>query len=295
MTERIIEEISLGSDILCLKEYENDDQVIEYVFEFDIQAVCLRKKLKDYALKRKNSKVSDQKLVNILGTIMTKGELRAQRNIKFIDMTPDQQAFIRRVLRDSFTQKELELMGKGGLIVRVTPFEDGKAGSYRRKHQDTEISEIHLSEFLTEDTVTHEFVHHARTVDESRTGFAITAYKTVNGIFDAEFYFKNESDIHNLEEASTVAETTARTKSHAKDPSGYFDYIFGISRKAAYNSDRKRLTRSPQSISVDNTKGIKGKAAINCVNEEFSRTHIAAMMIHGRTALRSYEILNQKQ
>jgi len=295
MTEKIIEEILLESYISRLTGYENDDPAIEYIFEFDIQSVSLRKRLKDYALKRKSINASDQKPVNMLGAVMTKGELRAQRNIRFIDMTPYQQAFIRMVLRDSFTQKELETMGKGGLIVRITPVEEGKAGAYRRKRQDMEMPEIHLDEQLTEDIVTHEFVHHARTVDESRTGFAKTAYKTVNGLFDMIFYIKNELDIRNLEEATTVAETTARTKSPAKNPSGYFDYIGGISRKAAYDSDRKRLTRNQQSTGVDETTGIKGKAATNCVNEEFAKTHIAAMAMYGRTALQSFYVLNQKQ
>ena len=91
MTEKILEEILLGRDITRQIGYENDDPMIEYVFEFDIQSKSLRKKLKDCALKRKNTKASDQKPTNILGTAMTKGELRAQRNIKFVDMTLDQQ------------------------------------------------------------------------------------------------------------------------------------------------------------------------------------------------------------
>jgi len=295
MTEKIFEEILLERYISFLTDYENEDPSIEYVFEFDIQAAKLRKKPKDYALKRKSIKASDQKLVNMLGTVMTKGELRAQRNILFIDMTPNQQAFVRRVLRDSLTKKELEMMGKGGLTVRVVPFKEGKVGAYRRKRKDAEVPEIYLDEFLTEDTVTHEFVHHARTVDGSRTGYAKTAYKTVNGIFDVKFNIKNELDIRNFEEATTVAETTARTKDPAKNPSGYFDYVGGISRRAAYDSDRKRLTRNTQSICIDETKGIKGKAAINSVNKEFAKTHIAAMIMYERTALQSYKILNQNQ
>jgi len=226
---------------------------------------------------------------------MTKGELRAQRNIKFVDMTPDQQAFIRRVLRDSSTQKELELMGKGGLIVRVVFVGEGKAGVYRRKQNITETPEIYLDPELTEDTVTHEFVHHARTVDESRERFTRTAHRIVNGAYDWAFRNENEFDIHNFEEAATVAETTARTQGHAKKVSGYYGYVEGVSRRVAYDSDRKRLTGNLQSANINETKGIKGKAATNRINSEFAKTHIASMMMYGRTALKSYEILNNKQ
>jgi len=274
--------------------YDNNDPGIEYIFEFSIESAHVKKRLKNYALKRKNARLSDEKLVNMLGTVMTRGELRAQRNIKVMDMTPNQQALIRRVLRDSFTQNELEKMGKGGLIVRVFPINGGNAGEYSRKRHDMDIPKISLDPELDEDTITHEFVHHARTVDESREGFAKTAYRTVNGIYDITFHRKNESDIRNFEEAATVAETTARTRGPAKRISGYYDYVEEIFQRAAYDSDRKRLTGNSQSANIDETKGVKGKAVINRINEEFAKTHIASMRMNGRTALRSYEILNQK-
>lgn len=103
MMEEILEEMLLERYIAYQTGCKDDESASRYVFEFDIQSASLRKKLKDYTLKRRNAKASDQKLVNMLGTTMIKGELRAQRNIRFLDMTPDQQAFIRRVLRDSFT------------------------------------------------------------------------------------------------------------------------------------------------------------------------------------------------
>gem|GEM_PF-2738956 len=295
MMEEMLEEMLLERYIAYQIECKDDGPDARYVFEFDIQSAGLRKKLKDHTLKRKNAKSSDQKLINMLGTAMTKGELRAQRNIRFLNMTPDQQAFIRKVLRDSFTQKELELMGKGGLVVRVIPVKEGTYGEYCRKQRGMETPEIHLSHELNEDTIAHEFIHHIRTVDEVRVGFSRTAYKIVNGTYDKTFYNANESDIHNFEEAATVAETTARTKGPATSISGYYDYVGEVSRKEAYDSDRKRLTGNPQSIDINKTKGIKGKAATNCINEEFAKTHIASMVMNGRTALNSYYILNQKQ
>jgi hypothetical protein len=156
------------------------------------------------------------------------------------------------------------------------------------------MSEIHLDPELTEDTITHEFVHHARTVDDTRIGFAKTAYKIKDGISDENFFKKNMAEIRNFEEAATVAETTARTKAPSKNPSGYYDYVKEISRMVAYNSDRKRLTRNPQSAVIDETKGIKGKAVINIINAEFVKTHIASMKIGLHTALQSYEILINK-
>lgn len=291
MAEKITEDIFLERYAAYYVKFENDNQDIGYVFEFDIESARVGRRLKNYALKRKNAKDSDMGLVNMIGTIMTKGELRAQRNIKFMDMTLKQQAFIRMVLKDSFTENEMEIMGKGGLIVRVTSIEERMIGSYYRKHHYADIPQINLDPESDEDTITHEFVHHARTVDTSRTGFAKTAYLTVNGIFDETFQRRNESDIQNFEEAATVAETTARTKGPAEKVSGYYDYVTGIFRRTAYESDRKRLTGNSQSANIKETKGVKGKAAINRINEEFTKTHIASMSMNGRTALRSYDVL----
>lgn len=186
-------------------------------------------------------------------------------------------------------------MGKDGLIVRIASVGDGKGGEYCRKQHNVVMPKIQFDSELDEDTITHEFVHHARTVDEARMGFSKTAYKIVDGMYDETFYIRYEPDIHNFEEAATVAETTARTKGPAKIFSGCYGYVKGISKKRAYESDRKRLTENPQSISVNETKGIKGKAVINIINEEFTKTHIASMNMNGRTALQSYYVLNQKQ
>jgi hypothetical protein len=53
MTERILEEVSLERYISSQVGCENDSSTTKYVFEYDIQTSGLRKKLKDYTLKRK--------------------------------------------------------------------------------------------------------------------------------------------------------------------------------------------------------------------------------------------------
>jgi len=186
------------------------------------------------------------------------------------------------------------MMGKGGLIVRVFPLEEGVYGEYRRKQKGIPVPLIIFDPDLNEDTITHEFVHHARTVDATRTGFVKSAHRIKNGDHDDAYYYCNKQDITNIEEAATVAETTTRTVRPADKLSGYYFSVPETSAKKAYESDRKRLTGNEQSVDVSQTEGIKGKAAINMVNKEFPRTHIAAMKLSERTALQSYDILNNK-
>jgi hypothetical protein len=251
----------------------------------------------DKSNKRNKPTESDKKTLSMCGIEMTRGELRAQKGIRFVGVKLSDQAKIRRVLRDSFTQAELSMMGgEEGVTVKVGKTPKGKGGAYYRKQKGQPIPEILLDRELTEDTVTHEFVHHARAKDKSRIGYAKTPYRVLdNGMMDNSYYIGNKADIHNIEEAATVAEAAARTRGPAKRPSGYYDEVKGTSKKAAYESDRKRMTGHPRSADIGDTKGVQGKATINRLNREFPKTHIATKKVRGRTALESYDILNKNR
>jgi len=188
----------------------------------------------------------------------------------------------------------MELIGKEGLIVRISELSNRKSGFYQRKQKGVNTPEILLGPELSEDTITHEFVHHIRTVDPRRTKYTKTAHRTKNGLYDEAFFYANMLYIKNFEEAATVAETISRTVLPTEKPSGYYSLVPDIITKNAYESDRKRLTGNAQSVNINETKGIKGKVAVNLVNEVFPCTHIAAMRIANRTALEAYEILNSK-
>ena len=211
------------------------------------------------------------------GIPMSEAEIRAQRGIKFSPtVSRGDRAKIRRALRSSFSQSELEqISGDNALYIEVAPVDKSHSGSYQAR-AGRRPAKIVL-ETPTPDTITHEVVHHLRKIDPSRTGVA-KARPTPR---DPKRY----RDVNNVEEAATVAEAAARTTRPAKTPSGYYDDIPSVksgktTRRSAYSHDRKILT---------NGRPNGNKHAVTAVNERFHSTNISRKKLGNIMAINSWK------
>jgi hypothetical protein len=141
----------------------------------------------------------------------------------------------------------------------------------------------------------YEFVHHLRTRDEGREGITRTSYPTdIDGvlIWNRELQ-KYLYDVKNVEESATTAETTVRTYG---PPSLYYSKIDGKRYTfEAYNKDRKLLIGSDD---IRNTRFIRGREAVDAINEKYDQTEISEARIYSaftdnRTAKESWSLLKK--
>lgn len=196
--------------------------------------------------------------------------------------TPSEREQIMTALSQNFTGKELEAAVKdGGIVVMASPTgKRGVAGFYMRKQDGMETPVI-VAKMLDEDTVTHEFTHHLRQTDPKRTGFSKTPYDLdENGHMIRGEGVSYES-YSNLEEAATVAETTARTRKPGT-ACGYFWFLHGTDEgrhgQSAYDHDRRILLEN------GGGKGgpLRGKRATDRVNQRFLETDISKLKNGGK-------------
>lgn len=176
---------------------------------------------------------------------------------------------VKKILADSFTADELELMTDGNsLIISMEPHLDDCTGFYLRRQNGISVPRIVLEEGTSTDGIVHEAVHHLRAMDGR------TAFPTSNGKLRKSFSDKPkpiQNSIIGREESETVAETVART---CVDPieSGYYERIPGMNSRYAYLCDQEILSGS---------KALKGKAAIKAVQQNYDRTTISRAIISG--------------
>ena len=206
---------------------------------------------------------------------------RAQKKIAIIG-DKENSATIRKTLNDNFTAAELNrLTAKKDMVVLVQDTPRGSLGYFRRRTRDLFLEDICIKPGSREDTITHEFVHALRNYDPTRTGYSETTYpKDGNGFIDERWRDLPESKKNEhqcIEEAATVAETTARTRFHALIPTGYYSRIPNGTGKELdnYGHDRKTLLGKKKSDNEYNVKGLKGRSAIDKVNKRFEETKIS--------------------
>lgn len=180
---------------------------------------------------------------------------------------------IQKVLTDNFTGAELKRAAEGGLV--ITSMNPGKnyGGLYWPRQSGIDTSHITLKPGCSEDTITHEFVHHLRFVDESRKGLARTPQpKDQDGKLSDTYRFMKPAQrgaISNLEEAATVAEAAGRTRED-NPPSGYYWYIpdNDTSPRDSYAHDRGLMTKG---------KPKRGKNATKALESGFMDTKISGL------------------
>lgn len=199
--------------------------------------------------------------------ISIRGKKRAALSKIAVLADRKESARIKKVLADSFTADELELMASGiPLMVSSEEHLRDCTGFYLRRQEGCSVPQIVLENGTTPDGIVHEAVHHLRAVDGR------TSFPTKDGILDPEYRRlpKSRKDtIVSKEEKETVAETVARTRTDPVE-SGYYGHVPGSSSRAAYLHDQDVLSKS---------KALKGKAAIRAVEENYERTSISRAII----------------
>ncbi len=216
----------------------------------------------------------------------------------------DEADLIRRTLIDNFTAAELKKATRdGGLVVTMGDPGRGSAGCYYARQPGIDTPKIVIrpgyDERFTEDTITHEMTHHLRATDDRRKGLTKYAFpQTEDGEKDLVAYSlmtdRERATIRSMEEAATVAETTARTR-RASRPSGYYQDIKGQGRdyetaNRLYEEDRQLMMRG-----FRRDGPARGKQAINRVEDRFEDTHISGLRVSskGQTAKEGYASAGQ--
>jgi hypothetical protein len=225
--------------------------------------------------------------------------MQSKRTEGHIDIfgSEDDAVRIHRVIEATFTKEEIEIMCRyGGVNVYVTEREDNAIGEYTWKRNGMPTPYIKITENVRDDTIVHEFVHHLRVVGDNRIGITRTPFPmneegeiTYDDVFRKYVY-----DALNVEESATVAETTARIRSKG-GLSGYFSRISGTIPILAYIHDRLLLTGSKNE---ETSKDLRGKKAVDAVNEMYFRTKISDAQIFpyetsGRAAKESWDLLKK--
>ena len=199
--------------------------------------------------------------------ISIRGKKRAALSKIAVLADRKESARIKKVLADSFTADELELMASGiPLMVSSEEHLRDCTGFYLRRQEGCSGPQLVLENGTTPDGIVHEAVPHLRAVDGR------TSFPTRDGILDPEYRRlpKSRKDsIVSREEKETVAETVARTRTDPVE-SGYYGHVPGYSSRGAYLHDQDVLSKS---------KALKGKAAIRAVEENYERTSISRAII----------------
>lgn len=176
---------------------------------------------------------------------------------------------VKRILADSFTANELELMASGSSVVITSePHLRDCTGYYLRRQDGVSVPKIVFEHGATADGIVHEAVHHLRVKDGR------TAFPTKNGVLDSGYRGlpRTEKDrVVRREESETVAETVARTKVDPME-SGYYERIPGMTSRSAYLYDQEVISGS---------RALKGKAAIRAAQRNYDRTTISRAIISG--------------
>ena len=209
---------------------------------------------------------------------------------------PEEQKRIQGVLRDNFTMKELrDAVKDQGIVIKVGSTSPGVAGYYRGKQPGVSTPEIVVRPFSSEDTITHEFVHHMRRADPSRKGIALTPFPLdEDRALDRSFFSLSEKErgtMTNIEEAATVAEATVRTRKPEQYPTGYYSYVQKPkgSYIDMYNADRDVMTKG----SKKNTPQ-RGKRATTRVDNRFEETNISRLKVKsGMNAMDGIEAMRK--
>lgn len=186
---------------------------------------------------------------------------------------------IQKVLKDNFTRKELKTaVADQGIVITVAPAGRGSSGWYMGKQHGVTIPQIVVEPGASEDTITHEFIHHLRRVDESREGvsrcpFPLTDEKALGAGY-ISLPEKRKAALNNWEEAATVAESTVRTRQPEAKPTGYYVHIPDGRENYPtwYNEDRSTMTRG-----ISKNSPQRGRRAVSRVNSRFGNTHISGL------------------
>ncbi len=197
---------------------------------------------------------------------------------------------IASVLNENYTSAELKAAAwKYGLIISVgNPKSVNKnwLGYYKYRQDGVSTPIIVLEPNASDETICHEFGHHLRAADPSRSGLTKAPYTiAADGRVVPYCFQRNYPEKVNLEEAANVAETTGRTRGLDKTNCGYYWKIpKDNDPHAAFRADRSMLTGG---VGKD-SKPKKGKRLMDAVEEDFDDTMISRMRYKGHKSAMGY-------
>lgn len=200
----------------------------------------------------KNSPIWD------VSSVKGKRMKEVQRRIGIITPSPKKARELRKIISDSFTADELDLMTRGESFVIMTEKDCGNTtGYYIRKQSGTEVPLIVVEENFTPDGVTHELVHHARTKRKDGRVTQVSFPTKSDGSLNETVYNaltpEQRQHIIDVEESATVAETLARTK-RDRQQTGYYDSVGG---RQSYLRDDRVMARNRPDLTLKGAKAIK--------------------------------------
>lgn len=194
---------------------------------------------------------------------------------QIVFMMPESEAArARKILAMDFNATELKkAVKRGGLVIKEGNPGRGASGCYYAVHEDASIKTpiIILRPGWDEETLVHEFSHHLRQTDETRSGLTRSPFK-FNQKGERKSYWSSETaefnSARNLEEATTVAESYVRTQK-VDGVTGYYcdTKAHGDTPTARSNHDRDLL--------APGGKTARGRKAEKKVVEEFDDTSIS--------------------
>ena len=230
---------------------------------------------------------------------------------KSIDTSDCSSATRKKVLSavaENFTKEELTTIAESTEL-KVTDKSEkqsrNKAGSYDRPTVENPKAKITLKSDSGVSTITHEFVHHLRTVDRSRKKYAKTAYPVDSKGNDKSqlkhgisYKGMTYEQVNCAEESATTAETEIRLKHKSIYLSSYWGRDkLPSEREKIRDEDRKTLREDRNGNSLKDGKNITGKRAVEYLNRNYPRTTISQNRPNGssKTALNIFrEIINKR-
>lgn len=215
-----------------------------------------------------------------------------------IFLMPEQSADrARDILAQDFNAAELKKAVKnGGIIIMEGNPGPGASGCYVSTQEQMSLKTpvIILGKGWNEETLVHEFTHHMRHVDTTRGGLTRTPFRmNSNGerVSSREYSTKDWNSSKNLEEASTVAESYAR--SHKVDTvNGYYSRT-----NSKYGKDEDEKSKHDRALLIGppgQEKTLRGRRAENKVKAEFPNTAIGSLSYY-RPGLNALEYYKQRE
>lgn len=240
---------------------------------------------------------------SVFGVIMGASSKRGQEAGKKIAIISPEEERIRTTLSKNFTGSELNnAVRDSGILITTGSAGRGASGFYRYKQPGIQCPQIVLEENADEDTITHEFIHHLRFVDEARGDISRTPYPVDEaGQIDTAAWRRLTADevssLRNMEEAATVTEATMRTREPCARPTGYYQHIEGRSPRNTDVAKVKELYAHDRAVLTAGGNGSKpqrGKRATKRVNDRFLDTNISKLKMGGTSAAKSVEVKRAK-
>lgn len=212
-----------------------------------------------------------------LSALKTQGRKEAHGKIAVVGGTKKDQEKIRKMLSESFTLKEQKEISKEGVTIEITDIDD--AGQYHGKRDGMTYLIRVNPDFLDDDTLLHETIHHSRMVDPSRKT-KLTSSRSKS----RERVIMIDKDV-SLEEAATVAETAVRQGGYtaSKNPS-YYGILSKDKKTDPFEMMREDRILLAGSSEVGSS-GLKGKRAISSVERNFENSHISDLNLKGYNKL----------